>query len=71
MTVVCLDGEHDIATLPFLTDTLATAIFADDTDVVIDLSGVTFISAATHRRVDPQSEHAARPVPQPDPPVPL
>ena len=47
MTVVCLDGEHDIATLPFLTDTLATAISADDTDVVIDLSGVTFISAAT------------------------
>ena len=46
-TVVCLDGEHDIATLPFLTDTLAKAISADDTDLVVDLSRVTFLSAAT------------------------
>lgn len=47
MTVFCLDGEHDIATLPLLTDTLARAIAADDSNVVIDLSGVTFMSAAT------------------------
>jgi anti-anti-sigma factor len=46
-TVVRLDGEHDIATLPFLTDTLAKAICADNTDLVVDLSQVTFLSAAT------------------------
>lgn len=46
-TVVRLDGEHDIATLPLLTDTLTRAISADDTDLVVDLSAVTFLSAAT------------------------
>ncbi len=45
-TVVWLDGEHDIATVPALTDTLERAISADDTDLVVDLSGVTFIGAA-------------------------
>jgi anti-sigma B factor antagonist len=46
-TVVWLDGEHDISTLLLLTDTLATAIAADAADLVVDLSGVTFIGAAT------------------------
>ena len=45
-TVVWLDGEHDIATLPELADTLAKAISADPADLVIDLSGVRFIGAA-------------------------
>jgi anti-sigma B factor antagonist len=46
-TVIWLDGEHDIATLLPLQDTLANAISADGADVVVDLSGVTFIDATT------------------------
>ena len=46
-TIVWLEGEHDIATLTLLTDTLTTAICADDADLVIDLSKVTFLSVAT------------------------
>ena len=46
-TVVWLDGEHDIATLVVLTDTLSRVISADDSDLIVDLSGVTFMSAAT------------------------
>jgi anti-sigma B factor antagonist len=46
-TVIWLDGEHDIATLPALADTLARAISADAAHLVIDLSGVEFIGAAT------------------------
>ena len=45
-TVVWLDGEQDIATVPALTDALARAISASETDLVVDLSGVTFIGAA-------------------------
>ncbi len=45
-TVVWLDGEHDIATVPALTGALKRAISADDTDLVVDLSGVTFIGVA-------------------------
>jgi anti-sigma B factor antagonist len=45
--VVWLEGEHDIATVSILTDTLTRAISADDADVIVDLSGVTFIDAAT------------------------
>jgi anti-sigma B factor antagonist len=44
--VVWLDGEHDIATVSALTDVLASAVSAGDTDLVVDLSGVTFIGAA-------------------------
>ena len=47
MTVVCLEGEHDIATLPLLNLAMSTAISTDTDDVVIDLGGVTFLSAAT------------------------
>jgi len=46
-TVVWLDGEHDVSTLLVLTDTLAGAISADDADLVVDLSEVTFIGAAS------------------------
>ena len=46
-TVIWLEGEHDIATVPALADTLARAISGDAADLVIDLSGVEFIGAAT------------------------
>lgn len=46
-TVIWLDGEHDIATLPDLTDTLAKAISVNDGDLTVDLSGTTFLSMAT------------------------
>jgi anti-anti-sigma factor len=45
-TVVWLGGEHDIATVFVLADTLARAISVDDADVIVDLSGVTFIGVA-------------------------
>lgn len=46
-TVVWLDGEEDIATLAILADRLARAISADERDLIVDLSGVTFLSTAT------------------------
>ena len=46
-TVVWLEGEHDIATVFDLAETLASAIALDDADLVIDLTGAQFISAAT------------------------
>jgi anti-anti-sigma factor len=46
-TVVWLEGEHDIATQSALNATLADAISADQSDVVVDLSGVTFMAGAT------------------------
>ena len=46
-TVVWLDGEHDIATVPVLIDTLTDAISAHDADLIVDLSGVTFMGVAT------------------------
>jgi anti-anti-sigma factor len=45
-TIVWLDGEHDIATVPALADALASAISTDDSDLVVDLSRVTFLGAA-------------------------
>ena len=45
--VVCLQGEHDAATIDELGDVLARAIALDDRSVVIDLSRVEFMSAAT------------------------
>jgi anti-anti-sigma factor len=45
--VVWLDGEHDIATVPVLIDTLTDAISAHDADLIVDLSGVTFMGVAT------------------------
>lgn len=45
--VVWLDGEEDIATVAILADTLARAVSAHDADLIVDLSGVTFLSTAT------------------------
>ena len=45
--VVWLDGEQDIATESILADTLATVTSACDANLVVDLSGVTFMSTAT------------------------
>ncbi|HLF98891.1 MAG TPA: STAS domain-containing protein [Acidimicrobiia bacterium] len=45
--VVWVRGEHDISTVGALTDTLARAIAFDSTEVVVDLSGVQFMDAAT------------------------
>lgn len=46
-TIVWLRGEHDIASAPALSDTLTRAIALDEGDVVLDLSGVAFMGAAT------------------------
>ena len=46
-TVVWLRGEHDIGTVAALTETIARAMALDDTDLVVDLSEVQFMSAAT------------------------
>ena len=45
--VVWLDGEQDIATVGVLADTLAKVTSAHDADLIVDLSGVTFMSTAT------------------------
>ena len=45
--VIWLDGEQDIATLAVLADTLAKVISADGANLIVDLSGVTFLSSAT------------------------
>ena len=45
--VVRLRGAHDASTRVALCLTIARAIAADDTDLVIDLSEVTFMDAAT------------------------
>jgi anti-sigma B factor antagonist len=46
-TVVWLRGEHDVSTVAALSQTMARAIAIDDGDLVIDLSGVDFMDAAT------------------------
>jgi anti-anti-sigma factor len=46
-TVVWLRGEHDLSTVEALSETMARAIALDDADVVVDLSEVHFMSAAT------------------------
>jgi anti-sigma B factor antagonist len=46
-TVVWLSGEHDLSTVDALSETLARTFALDDADVVLDLSGVQFIGAAT------------------------
>jgi anti-anti-sigma factor len=45
-TVIWLEGDHDIATVFALADALERATSADEADLIIDLSGVTFIGAA-------------------------
>jgi anti-anti-sigma factor len=46
-TVVWMRGEHDIATVDALSETMARAIALDDADLLVDLSDVEFMGAAT------------------------
>lgn len=46
-TVIWLDGDNDLATLPTLAATLSRVTDDVADDVIVDLSGVTFISATT------------------------
>lgn len=46
-TVVWVRGEHDVATRVHLAVALARTLRIDDADVVVDLSGVTFMDAST------------------------
>jgi anti-anti-sigma factor len=46
-TVVRLRGEHDLSTVDALSESLAAAIALDDVDVVVDMSEVQFMGAAT------------------------
>jgi anti-anti-sigma factor len=46
-TVIWLRGEHDVTTVPDLTRRLDRVLERDDADVVIDLSDVEFMDAAT------------------------
>jgi anti-anti-sigma factor len=46
-TVVWLRGEHDVSTVAALSEVMARAIALDDADVVVDLSEVQFMGAAT------------------------
>lgn len=46
-TVVWLRGEHDIATVSELSESMARAIALDDADLVVDLSGVQFMGVVT------------------------
>jgi anti-anti-sigma factor len=46
-TVVWLRGEQDVSTVAALSEILARAIALDDADVVVDLSEVQFMGAAT------------------------
>ena len=45
--VVWIRGEQDASTVAALSETLAYAISLDDSDLVLDLSGVEFMSAET------------------------
>ena len=46
-TVVWLRGEHDASTVEALSATMAKAISLDHLDLVVDLSGVQYLGAAT------------------------
>lgn len=46
-TIVWLHGEHDIATRVAVVVTIARAARRDDADLLVDLSGVTFMDAST------------------------
>lgn len=48
-TVVWLVGEHDTSTVSELSATLARAIALEDTDLVVDLTGVSFMDGSTLR----------------------
>ncbi|HUR49441.1 MAG TPA: STAS domain-containing protein [Acidimicrobiales bacterium] len=46
-TVIWLNGEHDVSNASRLSEVIAETIALDDEDVVVDLSGASFISGAT------------------------
>jgi anti-sigma B factor antagonist len=45
-TILWMHGEYDASSMIVLADELARLISADDSDLVVDLSGVTFIGSA-------------------------
>ncbi|MEO8694651.1 MAG: STAS domain-containing protein [Acidimicrobiales bacterium] len=47
--VVQLRGDHDSSSVPALAKTLASAVALENTNLVVDLSEVQFINAATVR----------------------
>ena len=47
--VVQLRGDHDSSSVPALATTLASAVAFENTNLVVDLSEVQFINAATVR----------------------
>lgn len=46
-TVLWLRGDHDVATVGGLSELVTDAVAADTDDVVVDLSGVTFMDGST------------------------
>jgi anti-anti-sigma factor len=48
-TVVFLQGESDVLTLPLLADTLSRVVACAAGDVIVDLAGAVFIDSATTR----------------------
>jgi anti-anti-sigma factor len=46
-TVVCLRGEHDAFTAAELSEAMTRAMALDEGDLVVDLSGVTFMAVTT------------------------
>jgi anti-anti-sigma factor len=46
-TLVWLQGEHDLSSVNALSEALSRAIADDDRDVIVDLSRVEFMGAAT------------------------
>jgi len=47
--VVQLRGDHDASTVPIVAAALASAVACEKANLVVDLSGVQFINAATVR----------------------
>lgn len=58
-TVVWLRGEHDVCTVAELSATMAHATALDDGDLIVDLSGVAFMDAASLRVIMGTREHLA------------
>ena len=46
-TVLYLRGDHDLSTVPSLTEELTPVVAAGDTDVVLDMSQLGFLDAST------------------------
>jgi len=45
--VIQLSGEHDLSSVVSLSETIARTMSLDEADVVIELSGVTYLNSAT------------------------